>query len=136
MPVDVINPPGLHEPQGYAHVAIAPAGRTVYLSGQVGQDPDGNVVGPGDLAAQVAQAFTNVSIALEAAGAAFADVVKLTIYAVDWRPEKMPELLEGWGRVAEKLGIDARRPTTLIGVAALASPDLLVEIDVTAVLPA
>jgi enamine deaminase RidA (YjgF/YER057c/UK114 family) len=132
MSVQVFNPPGIVEPQGYAHVAVAAGSRTVYLAGQVGQDEHGT---PADgLAAQTAQALTNVSIALGAAGATFAEVVKTTIYVVDWRPEKLAELFEGWGRVAGELGIDPR-PTTVIGVVALTAPDLLVEFDVTAVLP-
>jgi enamine deaminase RidA (YjgF/YER057c/UK114 family) len=135
MTIQVLNPTGLVEPQGYAHVAVASGSRTVYIAGQVSQDADGTTVGPGDLAAQVAQAFTNVSLALAGAGATFADVAKTTIYIVDWRPEKMGDLMAGFGRVAGELGIDPSRPSTLIGVAALAAPDLLIEVDVTAVLP-
>ena len=135
MAIQVLNPTGLLEPQGYAHVSVATGSRFVHIAGQVAQDVDGAVVGPGDLAAQTAQAFTNVSHALAGAGATFADVAKTTIYVVDWRPEKMAELLGGFGRVAGELGIDPLRPTTLIGVAALASPDLLIEVEVTAVLP-
>jgi enamine deaminase RidA (YjgF/YER057c/UK114 family) len=135
MAIQVLNPTGLVEPQGYAHVSVATGGRTVYVAGQVAQDVTGAVVGAGDLAAQAAQAFTNVSLALAGAGATFADVAKTTIYVVDWRPEKMADLLAGFGRVAGELGIDPSRPSTLIGVAALASPDLLIEVEVTAVLP-
>jgi enamine deaminase RidA (YjgF/YER057c/UK114 family) len=135
MTIQVLNPTGLVEPQGYAHVAVATGGRTVYVAGQVSQDAEGATVGPGDLAAQAAQAFTNVSLALAGAGATFADVAKTTIYIVDWRPERMGELMAGFGRVAGVLGIDPLRPTTLIGVAALAAPDLLIEVEVTAVLP-
>jgi enamine deaminase RidA (YjgF/YER057c/UK114 family) len=135
MAIQVLNPTGLVQPQGYAHVAVATGSRTVYIAGQVSMDVEGTTVGPGDLAAQTAQAFTNVSHALAGAGATFADVAKTTIYVVDWRPEKMGELMGGFGRVAAELGIDPLRPTTLIGVAALAAPDLLIEVEVTAVLP-
>lgn len=126
-------PAGLVEPQGYAQVAVATGTRLVFLAGQVGQDPTGEVVGVGDLSAQTEQALLNVATALEAAGATFADIAKITIYVVGWKPELMDALFTGLGRASSQLGIEAVRPTTLVGVQALASPDLLVEFDVTAV---
>lgn len=69
-----------------------------------------------------------------AAGGTFADVAKLTVYVVDWTPEKMAALGEGVGRAAAALGIDPLKVITLVGVAALGEPDLLVEIEATAVL--
>lgn len=134
MAVELINPAGLVEPQGYAHVGIASGSRTVYLSGQIAQDAEGNLVGAGDLAAQTEQALVNVSIALEAAGASFADVAKTTIYVVGWKPDMIQALGEGLGRVAARLGVDAMRPTTMVGVEALGEPGALVEFDVTAVI--
>jgi enamine deaminase RidA (YjgF/YER057c/UK114 family) len=94
---------------------------------------DGAPVGPGDLAAQTEQAFLNVATALAGAGATFADVAKLTVYVVDWEPSKMADFGEGAGRAAARLGVDPTTAATLIGVAALAEPDLLVEIDAVAV---
>ena len=58
----------------------------------------------------------------------------MTIYIVDWTPDKMPLFLEGAGRALAKLGSGAVPPVTMIGVAALAEPDLLVEVEATAVL--
>ncbi len=133
MAIKLINPAGLVEPQGYVHVGVTTGSRLVFVSGQVSQDADGSVVGVGDLAAQTAQALTNVSLALAAAGAGFADVAKMTIYVVGWRPEMMGDLMQGLGRVADQLGDVPLRPTTMVGVAALASPELLVEFDVVAV---
>lgn len=135
MSVETMNPPGLVKPQQYMQVAIATGSRTIYLAGQVGQDAEGNLVGPGDLAAQTEQALTNVAIALQAAGATFDDVAKTTIYVADWKPERLPALTEGFARAAARLGIGSLRPTTMIGVSCLSHPDLLVEFDVTAVLP-
>ena len=133
MGIELINPAGLVTPQGYTHVAVATGGRTVYVSGQVAQDADGNTVGAGDLAAQAEQAFRNVATALAGAGATMADVARTTLYVVDWSPEKMEPLFAGFGRVAAELGVAQPGPTTLIGVAALAAPDLLLEVEVTAV---
>lgn len=135
MSVQTMNPPGLVKPQHYMQVAVATGTRTVYLAGQVAQDADGNLVGPGDLAAQTEQALVNVSLALQAAGASFDDVTKTTIYVVNWRPELLPALTEGFGRAAARLAIQSLRPTTMIGVSCLSHPDFLVEFDVTAVLP-
>ena len=67
-------------------------------------------------------------------GASFADVAKLTVYVVDWRPDKMAELITGAVRAAEDLNLDIVRPVTLIGVAALGEPDMLVEVEAVAVI--
>jgi enamine deaminase RidA (YjgF/YER057c/UK114 family) len=135
VPVELINPDGLPKPEAYVQVGVATGSRFVYLSGQVARTADGEPVGAGDLAAQVEQAFLNVNTGLAAAGASFDDVAKLTIYVVDWAESKMAALGEGAGRAAQRLGIAPVRPTTLIGVAALSEPDLLVEIEAVAVLP-
>ena len=134
MPIELLNPDGLPKPDVYRQVAVATGSRTVYLAGQVARTADGEPVGPGDLAAQVEQAFANVHTALAAVGGSFADVARLTVYVVDWEPAKMGALGEGVGRVVQRLGIDPVRPITLIGVAALGEPDLLVEVEATAVL--
>lgn len=135
MPVELINPEGLPQPQGYAQVGIASGTRTVYLSGQVARTADGGRVGAGDLTAQTEQAYLNLATGLAAAGATFADVAKLTVYVVDWSEDRIPDLIAGATRAAERLGFDPVRPTTLLGVAALSEPDLLVEVEAVAVLP-
>ena len=94
----------------------------------------GEPVGAGDLGAQTEQAYRNVAAALRGAGAGFEHVAKLTVYVVDWSPEKMAELVGGAMRAAEGLGLDLVRPITLVGVAALGEPDLLVEVEAVAVL--
>jgi enamine deaminase RidA (YjgF/YER057c/UK114 family) len=135
MSVQLINPAGLPVPTAYVQLSVASGTRIVHLSGQVARDAAGEPVGPGDLAGQVEQAYTNVATALDAVGGSFDDVAKLTVYVVDWRPEKMADLMTGVGRVVERLGISPVRPITLIGVAALGEPDLLVEVEAVAVLP-
>jgi enamine deaminase RidA (YjgF/YER057c/UK114 family) len=62
--------------------------QTIYVSGQVSIDEGGALVGAGDLAAQTVQAMRNVGLALAAAGATFADVVKITTYVVNYAPEQ------------------------------------------------
>ena len=134
MSIELVNPDGLPQPDAYRQLSVATGTRTVYLSGQVARDADGAPVGPGDLAAQVEQAYANVATALAAVGASFGDVAKLTVYVVDWSPEKMADLMTGVGRVAGRLGIDPVKPITLIGVVALGEPDMLVEVEAVAVL--
>jgi enamine deaminase RidA (YjgF/YER057c/UK114 family) len=134
MPVEVINPVGLPKPEFYFQVGVATGSRTVYLSGQVARTADGEPVGAGDLAAQVEQAHLNVATALGAVGGSFEDVAKLTLYVVDWNESKLAGLGEGVGRAAARLGLSPLRPTTLIPVAALSEPDLLIEVEAVAVL--
>lgn len=135
MPVTLMNPDGIPTPPAgaYHQVAIATGTRQVHVAGQIASDADGRRVAPGDLAGQVAQAYRNVAIALEAAGATFSDVVRLTIYVVDWKPEKMADLMAGVAEVAEELEF-VPAPASLIAVVMLFEPDVLVEIEATAVL--
>ncbi|GAA1711081.1 RidA family protein [Isoptericola hypogeus] len=135
MPVQLLNPPALPQPDVYAQVSVAEGTRLVFVSGQVARDADGSPVGPGDLAAQAEQAYANVHAAVTAAGGSFADIAKLTVYVVDWEPAKMAQLGAGAVRAAERLGFDLVRPITLLGVAALGEPDLLIEVEAVAVLP-
>ncbi|MFY7065309.1 RidA family protein [Nocardiopsis changdeensis] len=135
MPVQLLNPSALPRPEAYAQVSIAEGSRLVFVSGQVARDADGNPVGEGDLAAQSEQAYANVHAAVTAAGGTFADIAKLTVHVVDWKPEKTAPLVEGAMRAARRLGFDPVRPITLLGAAALGEPDLLVEVEAVAVLP-
>lgn len=134
MVVELVNPDGLPKPEVYRQLSIATGSRLVFLAGQVARDADGNRVGEGDLAAQVEQAYLNIGAAMAGVGGSFDDVAKLTIYIVDWSPDKMPLLGEGVARAAAKLGVDPVKPITLLGVAALGEPDLLVEVEATAVI--
>ena len=135
MPIELLNPEGLPKPDVYRQVAVATGSRTVYLAGQVARTAEGEPVGAGDLAAQVEQAYLNVATALAAVGGSFDDVAKLTLYLVDWAPEKLAGIGAGVARAAERLGVDLVKPVTLLGVAALGEPDLLVEVEAIAVLP-
>jgi enamine deaminase RidA (YjgF/YER057c/UK114 family) len=104
------------------------------MAGQVAGDADGALVGKGDLAAQVEQCYLNVAAAVAEAGGTFDDIAKLTTYVVGWTLDKAPLLQEGRVRACTKLGVTLLAPVTLIGVAALYTPDYLVEIEAIAVL--
>ncbi|WP_395361847.1 RidA family protein [Streptomyces sp. YH02] len=133
MAVTLVNPDGLPAVDVYRQVSIATGSKLVFLAGQVSWGPDGATVGAGDLAAQIEQCYLNIGTALAGVGASFDDVAKLTVYVVDWTPDKMPLLLAGIDRAAARLGVTPVPPATLIGVAALDVPEHLVEIEATAV---
>ncbi|WP_245605802.1 Rid family hydrolase [Promicromonospora kroppenstedtii] len=133
MAVTLTNPQDLPRVDVYHQVAVATGTRQVFVAGQVSWDADGVTVGVGDLAAQVEQSYANVATALRHAGAGVDDLVRLTFYVVDWTPDKMPALLDGLSRAANRLGSTATPPATLIGVAALDVSEHLVEIEATAV---
>ncbi|GAA2737494.1 RidA family protein [Actinocorallia aurantiaca] len=134
MAITLVNPDGLPKVDLYRQVAVATGSRLVFVAGQVARDAEGNRIGEGDLAAQAEQCYLNIGTALAEVGGSFDDVVKLTVYIVDWTPDKMPLFMEGATRAFTKLGVSPVPPLTGIGVAALAEPDLLLEIEATAVL--
>ena len=124
-----INPPGLTKPTGYTHVVLAADGRTVYIAGQVAFDSTGALVGAGDFRAQAERVYANLRIALASVGATFSDVVKMTTFITDLA--NVAALREVRGKYLDP----ARAPAnSLIGVATLARPELLLEIEAVAVL--
>jgi reactive intermediate/imine deaminase len=78
-----INPDTISKPVGYTHVVETTGSRTVYISGQIALDRQGNVVGLNDMSAQAEQVFQNLQAALAAVNATFEDVVKFTFYMLD-----------------------------------------------------
>lgn len=134
MAISLVNPDGLPTGDLYSQVSVASGSKLVFIAGQVARDADGGKVGDGDLRAQVEQSYLNLGAALAAVGATFDDVAKLTVYLVDRTPDKIAQFVEGASRAKAELGTTATPPLTGIGVAFLAEPDLLVEIEATAVL--
>jgi enamine deaminase RidA (YjgF/YER057c/UK114 family) len=130
MITDRIDPPELFTIPGLANVTIATGTRIVHVSGQTGVDVDGKVVGSTHLD-QCRQVFRNLVIALNAADATLADVAKLTIYMVDYSEAALEALTTA---AIEVLGADFPiTASTLVGVATLWQPDVLVEIDAVAI---
>jgi enamine deaminase RidA (YjgF/YER057c/UK114 family) len=123
-----INPETMHHPAGYTHVVEVTAGRPVYIAGQVALDPTGALVGPNDLRAQARQVFDNLQAALQAVGAGFAQVVKLTYYLVD--ATQLPVVRE----VRDQY-VDTQQPpaNTAVEVRRLVRDDLLIEVEAVAV---
>lgn len=112
-------------PAGYSHAVSLPAGRLVWTSGQIGVDAGGNV--PAGWEAQTRLVFQNLGRALRAVGAGWPEVVKLTIF-VAAEPE-----LETIRAVRDEFVDTARPPTSsLLRVAGLVRPDLLLEVETVA----
>jgi enamine deaminase RidA (YjgF/YER057c/UK114 family) len=128
--IDKLRPSGLHHNPAYSHVVRASGARTIYLAGQVATDEEGRLVGEGDLAAQTTQVMQNIGLALKAAGATYADIVKITTFVVGYKPELRPVI--GKARSAFFEGMEPPA-STLVGVSALAAPEWLIEIEAIAV---
>jgi enamine deaminase RidA (YjgF/YER057c/UK114 family) len=125
-----LRPEGLHHNPAYSHVVTASGRRTIYTAGQVPIDERGALVGGGDLAAQTVQAMRNVGLALAAAGASYANIVKITTYVANYKPEHRIVV----AKARAPFFADGAPPaSTLVGVAALALPEWLVEIEAIAV---
>ena len=116
---------------GFSQAVVASGTRTLYVSGQTAWDSDKQLVGGADLEAQARQAFANLRMVVEAAGGTLTDVVAVRIYVVDYRPEKAASV----GRAfREFFSADVKPVSTWVGVAALADPGFLIEVEATAVL--
>lgn len=109
----------------YAYGVETPPGlRTLRISGQIGESPEGHL--PSDFYGQCKQALLNVQAILHAADMDFADVVKTTFYLT--RSEDMPTLVQ----VRKELLDGVRPANTTLFVSGLVSPDWLVEVEVVA----
>jgi enamine deaminase RidA (YjgF/YER057c/UK114 family) len=129
--IDFASPSTLSTPVGYSHVVSFPAsGRIVWTSGQVPVAADGRPAPAGDWEAQTRLTFENVGRALSAGGAAWADVVKLTFFVVDLAG--LPTI-----RAVRDEFVEVRRPPTssLVEVAGLVLPELLLEVEAVACVP-
>ena len=128
MALERLNPRDAATPSG-PYVNAVRAGRLVFVSGQVAYGPDGGIVGVGDVEAQATQVMENLGTCLREAGARFEDVTKVTVFLVDMAHR---------GRVAavrERYFKGNNPASTLVQVAGLVHPDLLLEVEAIAVLP-
>jgi enamine deaminase RidA (YjgF/YER057c/UK114 family) len=126
-----IQPPSLHKRvvNGhvlYSHVVVAEGRRMVFIAGQLARDRDGNVVGKGDMRAQIRQVGENIKTALAAAGATLNDLVKTTTFVTD-----IEEFFRHADVRMEYFG-PALPTSTTVEVRRLAHPDLLVEVEALA----
>lgn len=126
----IINPTTWQDRLGYSQAIEVTGGRHVlYCAGQTSTDTDGRTAHPGDMRAQLGQAIDNVESVLTEAGYALTDVVRMNYYTTD-----VDALFANWDIVITRLAQANVRPGgTLLGVTRLARPELLIEIEATAV---
>jgi enamine deaminase RidA (YjgF/YER057c/UK114 family) len=124
-----ISPATVHKTTGYTHAVKVSDCRLVFISGQVAQDVQGNLVGKDDFKAQAEQVFRNLTEVLKASGAGVKDIAKMNSYVVGLTPERLADY-----RAARTKYLTQPDPpaSTLIGVVALARPEYLLEVEAVA----
>jgi enamine deaminase RidA (YjgF/YER057c/UK114 family) len=125
-----INPPELGAPPGYSQIVEVRAARIIFIAGQTALDAEGNVVGKNDFAAQAAQVFHNLAIALRASACTPASLVKLTVYLTDM--DHLASYREARNRFFGVVSPPAAPAVTLVEVAKLYGPDFMIEIEAIA----
>ena len=125
-----INPPDLGTPPGYSQVVEVSAGRIIFIAGQTALDSDGDVVGRNDFAAQAAQVFRNLGLALQASGCTAAHLVKLTVFLTDM--DNLAAYREARNRFFGSVAPPAAPAVTLVEVSKLYGQDFMIEIEAIA----
>ena len=132
MPFELLNPAGLENPIGYAHVAKIASGKIVFVAGQASFDASGSVVGKGDFVAQFRKVTGNLKLAIEAAGGRPDQFAVLTMYITD---------LQAYLSNKKAIGAAYREifgkffpAITLVEVKSLYNPECMIEISGVAVI--
>lgn len=127
MKTTAVNPWNWQDALGFSQAFLVEGGgRVLFCSGQASVDPEGRPLHRGDMVAQFDQALANLESVLRQAGMTLQNVVRLNYYVTD-----MQAFARAGAHVAERLG--CKPPGTLLGVATLFHPDLLIEMEATAV---
>lgn len=124
----VIPVTGIHRETGAFNHGIGARGEQIYISGQIPLDPDGNLVGKGDIKAQAHQVFRNIGRILEGAGGSYHNLVKLTFYLTDIN------LMSQVAEVRKEYIPEPYPASTVVEVSKLLSPDWLLEVEAIAVI--
>jgi enamine deaminase RidA (YjgF/YER057c/UK114 family) len=130
MELKKVNPWTWQDNFGFSQgIEVSGSSRVLYCAGQTSVDENGTPVHEGDMTAQVSQALDNLETVLEKAGMNLSNVVRMNIYTTD--VEGIFPALPVW---AGRLSAAGSQPSsTLLGVAKLAFPELMVELEATAV---
>jgi enamine deaminase RidA (YjgF/YER057c/UK114 family) len=130
MEQSITNPWKWQDPLGFSQAIGAIGGQQVlYCAGQASMSADGKPAHPGDMRAQITQSLDNLEAVLNAAGYGLSDVVRLNYYTTD-----VDALFASYDAVIARLAEAGCKPaSTLLGVARLAFPELMIEIEATAV---
>jgi enamine deaminase RidA (YjgF/YER057c/UK114 family) len=126
----IVNPWKWQDQYGFVQANEITGGqRTLYCAGQVSVDAEGNPVHARDMRAQITQALDNLDTVLGNAGFGMSDVVRLNFFTTD-----VDQTMEAWPLIKSRLAqAGCRQASTLLGVARLYHPDILIEIEATAV---
>jgi enamine deaminase RidA (YjgF/YER057c/UK114 family) len=126
----IINPWKWQDQYGFVQAnEVRGTQRVLYCAGQVSVDAEGNPVHAGNMRAQITQALDNLDAVLSAAGFKMSDVVRLNFFTTD-----VDRTMEAWPLIRDRLAEGGcRQASTLLGVARLYHPDILIEIEATAV---
>ena len=127
--LELSNPDGIFKPSTFSQIAIAEGDRIVFISGQTARDETSKIVAVGDVRKQAEKVFENLRVAIEAAGGSMADIAKITTFVVGLKPDDRV-----WIGEMVKKHFPKPPAHTLVGISALAAPELLVEIEAVAVL--
>ncbi len=130
MTINRIDPPTVNSAPGLITQIVMPRDHELaFISGQISWNVDGDIIGVGDHAAQIAQVARNIDANLQALGVGRDAIVKETIYVVGWSPDLLPTIIGGLRNGAP---VPA---STLVGVTSLFHPDALVEVEVVVAIP-
>lgn len=127
-----IQPDGVHvviragQPAYTQVIAVSGSGRMIFVAGQLARDADGNLVGKGDMRAQIEQVGENIKTCLEAAGAGLADIVKTNTYVTDYAE------FSKHGDMRLRYFGPATPTSTTVEISRLADPDAMIEIEAIA----
>ena len=127
--IQFLNPDGIFKPSTFSQIAITGGDTVVYISGQTARDVKSNIVAIGDVKKQAEKVFENLRVAVEAAGGTMGDIAKITTYVVGLKPDDRV-----WIGEMVKKHFPKPPAHTLVGISALAAPELLIEIEAVAVL--
>ncbi len=129
MPVERFNPQGLAPPPSKVYSHVVKAANTVYVTGQVARNVDGNTVGKGDFTAQLNQVFDNLQACLQSVGGTLKNLVKINVYLT------RRDDLSTYRSICSQRLADNLPASTLVFISGLSDPEFLVEIEGIAVLP-
>jgi enamine deaminase RidA (YjgF/YER057c/UK114 family) len=124
------NPPELGTPPGYSQIVDIRASRIIFIAGQTALDRDGNLVGQNDFAAQAAQVFRNLAMALQARSCDAANLVKLTVFLTDM--DNLGAYRDARNLFFASVAPPAAPAVTLVEVSKLYGPDFMIEIEAIA----
>jgi len=124
-----LNPEGLFKPSTFSQIAVTEGDKVIHISGQTARDPTSKIVAVGDVKGQAEKAFANLRTAIESVGGSMGDIAKITTFVVNLQPDDRV-----WIGEMVKKHFPKPPAHTLVGISALAAPELLIEIEAIAVL--